>query len=116
MLNILKGINNINAAWEEVSVSCESGMWYKCLQEFMHDFTEFEPVENTVENVSRLVQNAGLHKVTPENGTELLDSHGQQLSNEDLEDLDRELSQQKERALEKEDEEPPPKCMKTSSV
>lgn len=82
----------------------------------MHDFTEFEPVENTVEDISRLVQNAGLDEVTPEDGTELLDSHGQQLSNEDLEDLDRELSQQKEKALEKEDEEPPPKCMKTSSV
>ena len=41
-----------------------------------------------------LVGEARLDNVTPEDGTELLHSHGQQLSKEDLEELDRELSQQ----------------------
>jgi len=116
VLNILNGINNINTAWEGVSVSCVSGVWCKLLQEFMHDFTGFEPVENTVEDISRLVQEARLDKVTPEDGTELLHSHGQQLSKEVLEEMDRELSQQKERELEKEDEQLLPKCMKMNDV
>jgi hypothetical protein len=83
VLNILKRINNINTTWEEVSVSYVSGVWHKLLQEFMHDFTGFEPVENTVEDVSKLVQEARLDEVIPEDGTELLDSHGQQLFKED---------------------------------
>ena len=82
----------------------------------MHDFTGFEPVENTVEDISRLVQEARLVEVTPEDGIELLHSHGQQLSKEDLEELGRELSQHKERELEKEDEKPLTKCMKKSDV
>jgi len=115
VLNILNGINNINTAWEGVSVSCVSEVWCKLLQEFMHDFIGFEPVENTVEDISRLVQEARLDKVTDEDGAELLNSHGQQLS-KDLEELDTELSQQKERESEKEDEKPLPKCMKMSDV
>jgi hypothetical protein len=47
--NILKGINNIKAAWEEASANCSNGMWHKLLPEFMHDFTGYQPVENTAE-------------------------------------------------------------------
>jgi hypothetical protein len=96
VLDVLKGINNINKAWEGVSVSYVGGVRRKLLQEFMHDFTGFELVENNAEDFSRLVQEARLDEVTPEDGTELLHSHGQQLSKEDLKELDRELSQQKE--------------------
>jgi len=42
----------------------------------MHVFTGFEPVENNVEGISRLVQVAGLDEVTAKEVTELLDSHG----------------------------------------
>ena len=56
-----------------------------------------------------------MDKVTAEDGTELLYSHGQQLSKEDLKELDRELSQKK-RELEKDDGKPLPKCMKMSDV
>ena len=48
-----------------------------------------------MENV-RLAQEAVLDEVMAENVTELLDSHGQQLSNGDLEKMAKELSQQKE--------------------
>jgi len=50
---------------------------------------------NTVEDISRLVQEARLDEVTREDGTELLHSHGQQRF-KDLEELDTELSQHKE--------------------
>ena len=42
----------------------------------MHVFTGLEPVENSVEDISRLVQEAGLDKFTAKEVTELLDSHG----------------------------------------
>ena len=93
---ILKGINNINAAWEEVSVNYSNGVWRHLLPYFMHDFTGFEPVENTVEVISRLAQEVGLDEVTAESVTEMLYSHGQQISNEDLEEVAKEMSQQKE--------------------
>jgi hypothetical protein len=44
-----------------------------------------------------------------------LDSQGQQLSNEDLEEMAEERSPQQEEEKEK-DEEPPLKCMKTSNL
>jgi hypothetical protein len=107
----LTGINNNNAAWEEVSVSCLNGVWCKLLPEFIHDFTGFEPVKDTVEGISRLVQEAGLDKVTGNNVAQMLDNHGKQLSNEYVEEMAKEISQQKEEEKEK-DEKPPLKCMK----
>jgi len=86
-LSILKGINNINAAWEEVSMNYLNGVWCHLLPYFMHDFTGFEPVENTVEVISRLAQEVGLDEVTAESVTEVLYSHGQWISNEDLEEV-----------------------------
>jgi len=74
-------------------VKCLNGMWCTLLPEFMHNFTGFQPVENTVEDMSRLVQEAGLYKVTTEDATELLDSYGQKLLNEYLEELAEELNQ-----------------------
>jgi hypothetical protein len=62
----------------------------------MHDFTGFEPVENTVEDISRLMQEVGLYEVIAEDATELSDSDGQQFSNEDFEEMAKELSQEEE--------------------
>jgi hypothetical protein len=99
--DILKGTNNINRAWEEVLVQCLNGVWCKVLPQFMHDFTGFEPLENIVNDISSLAQEAGMDEVTAEDITQLLDSHGQQLSKEDLEHTVKELSQQKEEEKEK---------------
>lgn len=76
---ILKRINNINTAWDEVTVKCSNGVWHKLLPEFMNGFTRFGSVENTAD-ISRLAQRAGLDEVTDEGATEQLDSHGQQIS------------------------------------
>ena len=92
-------------------MSCLNGVWCKLLPGFIHDFTGFEPLKDIVEDISRLAQEAGLDKVTGEECTEMLDNHGKQLSNECVEDLTKEISQQKEEKKEK-DEESPLKCMK----
>jgi len=60
-------------------------------------------------------QEAGLDKVVAEDVTQLLDSQLQHHSIEDLEDMVKELSQQKKEQKEKE-EQPPLKCMKTSDL
>jgi hypothetical protein len=66
-----------------------SGVQRKLLLEFIHDFTGLEPVKNTFVDDGRLAQDAGLDEVTAEDVRGLFDSRGQQLSNEDLEKLDK---------------------------
>jgi hypothetical protein len=61
----------------------------------VHNFAGFEPVKNVVENV-RLAKEAVLDGLTAENITELLDSHGQQMFNGDLEKEAKGQSQEKE--------------------
>ena len=80
----------------------------------MHNFTGFEPEENTAERGQQAGTRRRIGRITPEDVTEMVDSHGQQLSNEDLEEMAKELSPEEE---EKEkDEEPLLKCMKTSNL
>ena len=99
--DILKVINNIDAASEEVSVNCLTGMWLEVLPQFVHLFAGFEPVEYVDEDVRRLLQEAGLDEFRVEHVKELLDSHRQQHSNADLEELAKERSQQREEEKEK---------------
>ena len=51
----------------------------------MHEFTGFGPVENIVDDISSLAQQAWLDEVRAEDITQLLDSHEQQLFSKDLE-------------------------------
>jgi hypothetical protein len=92
-------------------MNCLNGAWRTLLPEFTHDFTLFGPVENSDDDVSRLAQEAGLDEVTAENVKELLNSHCQELSSENMEKLAKELSYQMEEKKEK-DEERPLKYMK----
>jgi hypothetical protein len=52
----------------------------------MHKFTGFGTVENTVDYVSSMAQEAGLDEVRAEDITQLLGSHEKQLFNKELED------------------------------
>jgi hypothetical protein len=81
----------------------------------VQDFTRSEPVVNTVDDINRTSQEAGLEEVIAKDITQLLDSLEQRHSNEDLEDMDKELSQQKKEQKGKE-EKPPLKCTNTSDI
>jgi hypothetical protein len=105
---------------------CLNGVCLEFLSQFVLLFAEFEPLENMVEDVRRLVQEVGLVEVRDERVKELLDSHGQQHCNADLKELAnwrigelaklaKELSQQREEQKEK-DKDPPLKCTKTSDL
>ena len=81
----------------------------------MHEFTVFEPVENTVNDISRPAQQATLDQVRAKDIIQLLDNHGRQLSNKELEGMVKEPSQQKQEETEKE-EKSPIKYIKTSDL
>jgi predicted Zn-ribbon and HTH transcriptional regulator len=90
-------------------------VWLEFLPQFVYLFAGFEPVEIMVEDVRRLLQEAGLNEVRVEHVKELLDSHRQQHSITDLKELAKELSQQREEEKEK-DKDPPLNCTKTSDL
>ena len=93
---------------------CECSV-VKHLPQFMHEFTVFEPVENTVNDISRPAQQARLDQVRAKDITQLLGNDGRQISNKELEGVVKELSQQKKEETEKE-EKSPIKYMKTSDL
>ena len=67
-------------------MKCLNGDWVKHLPLFLHEFRGFGPLENTVDDVSSTTQQAGLDEVRAEDITQMLDSHEQQLFNNDLEE------------------------------
>ena len=68
----------------------------KGLQQFLHEFTVIESVENTVDDFNRPAKEVRLDKVRANDITQLLDTNGQQFYNEDMEGMVKELSEQKE--------------------
>jgi hypothetical protein len=90
--NILKGINNINAAWKEVTSNCMNKVWL----EYVHDFKENEEVPNIAIEATTIAQDLGVDSIEPDDVTRLLDSHSQPRINEELEDLSAQLTQKQQ--------------------
>ena len=63
----------------------------KGLQQFLHEFTVIESVENTVDDFNRPAKEVRLDKVRTNDITQLLDTNGQQFYNEDMEGMVKEL-------------------------
>ena len=57
----------------------------KRLQQFSHEFTVIESVENTVDDFNRPAKDIILDKGRAKDITQLLDTNGQQFSNEEVE-------------------------------
>lgn len=72
-------------AWNEVAPSTMSSAWKKLWPECVHDFVGFG---NEDVQVTALAQEAGFKEVNEENVGELLTSHREDLSNEDLIELE----------------------------
>ena len=70
-----------------MSANCLNEVWLEFLPQFVHLFAGYEPVANMVEDVRKLVQEAGLDEVRVEHVKELLNSHRQQHSKADLKKL-----------------------------
>jgi hypothetical protein len=98
--NILKGINSIHAAWEEVTSTCMSKVWPECA----HDFKGFVEVPEIADEVTAIAQELGLGTVDPDDVAESLESHSQPLTNEELEDLSAQLIQKQQQQEQEEPE------------
>jgi hypothetical protein len=80
----LDAVKIIKDAWNAVTESNLKGVCKKLCPEFVQDFEGFEnPVANVTETVTEIANRLDL-KVSPEDVTELLQFHSQDLSSEDL--------------------------------
>ncbi|XP_066958981.1 tigger transposable element-derived protein 1-like [Macrobrachium rosenbergii] len=98
--NIADTVTNIARAWDEIKVTTLNGAWKKLCPQFVNSFEGFEQVDD-VETVTRKI--AGLSKrlkldFEAEDVTELLASHGEELSLEDLTELEKQMIEEEEEA------------------
>ncbi|XP_039605684.1 tigger transposable element-derived protein 1-like [Polypterus senegalus] len=94
--NIYNAVQNIAFAWDEEKRTNLNGVWKKLCPQFVYDFHGFEEsVEAVTEKVVALGKQLNLD-VEPKNVTELLASHGEELSAEDLIQLEKQLIEEEE--------------------
>ncbi|XP_066940983.1 tigger transposable element-derived protein 1-like [Macrobrachium rosenbergii] len=91
--NIADAVKNIACAWDEVKMTTLNGAWKKMCPQFVNSFEGFEQAED-VETLTRKI--VGLNKrlkldLETEDVTELLASHGEQLSSEDLIEVEKQM-------------------------
>uniref|UniRef100_A0A673CZT8 HTH CENPB-type domain-containing protein n=1 Tax=Sphaeramia orbicularis TaxID=375764 RepID=A0A673CZT8_9TELE len=79
--NIRDAIKNIANAWNEVKQTNMNGVWKKLCPQFVNDFHGFEETCESLET---------------DDITELLDSHGEELSSEDLIELEKQMIKEDE--------------------
>ena len=96
--NIKKAIVNIKDAWEEVKTQAMNGVWRKIWPSVVNDFSGFPPVPDIHRDIALLARRAGFNAVDEDDVAELLDSHSQELTNDDL------LERERQRAEDNEDE------------
>ncbi|KAK4308438.1 hypothetical protein Pmani_019859 [Petrolisthes manimaculis] len=84
-------IDNIDAAWKEVTENTLNSTWKKLWPECVKtgfDFTGFDDMGTIRKDIVRLFHLAGFKEVDEDDVQELLQSHSEPLSNEDLMQLD----------------------------
>ncbi|XP_066956269.1 tigger transposable element-derived protein 1-like [Macrobrachium rosenbergii] len=96
---IADAVKNIACAWEEIKLTTLNGAWKKLCPHFVNSFEGFEQAD--VETVTRKI--VGLSKrlkldLEAEDVTELLASHGEELSSEDLIELEKQMIEEEEEA------------------
>ena len=85
--SILKAIDNIKMAWEEVIVSCMKDVWHKIWPSNENYGTNCDNLDMLIKEISEIVEEVGLDNVDPMGITKVLESHSQPLSNEELYNL-----------------------------
>lgn len=88
--NIKKGIDNIDESWKEVSKSTMNGCWRNLWPECVERKQEV-PVDDTAvrKDIVHISHKAGFNEVDENDVQELLDSHSEPLSNDDLMELEK---------------------------
>ncbi|XP_036407883.1 tigger transposable element-derived protein 1-like [Megalops cyprinoides] len=95
--NILDAVKNIATSWKEIKQSKLNGVWWNLCPEFVTDLHGLtDTVEDVTENVVRMAGQLQL-EVTAEDVTQLLASHSQELSDEDLLQLEQQRLEEEEK-------------------
>ncbi|XP_068201521.1 tigger transposable element-derived protein 1-like [Palaemon carinicauda] len=94
--NILDAVKNIADSWEEVKMTKMNGVWRKLCPQFVNDFVGFEDtVDHVVKNIVALSKEIDLD-MDVDDVTELLESPGEELSAEDLIQLEKQIIEEEE--------------------
>ena len=101
--NIFKATDNIQMVWEEVTVSCMKGVWHKIWPSNENCGTYCDDLDTLIKEISEIADEVGLDSVDPVGITEVLESHPQLLSNEEIYDLAQRLTEQQKENDDKED-------------
>ena len=96
--NILDAVKNIADSREEVKSTNLNGVWRKLCPQFVNDFHGFEgTVDNVIKNIVALSKETDL-EIEADDVTELLESHGEELSAEDLIQMEKQIILEEEEA------------------
>ncbi|XP_051868769.1 tigger transposable element-derived protein 1-like [Pristis pectinata] len=85
--NIMNAIDNIAESWDEVKVSTMNGVWKNIWPECINNFSGFppaEPAEKVTRDIVALANEAGFEEIVEGDVIHLLDSHKEDLSDDDL--------------------------------
>ena len=114
--NIKQAIQNIDESWQEVTVSNMRAVWKHIIPHCANDFGGFaehcandfvgfaEQVTTVVEEITDIGRQLGFDEIDNENVHELIESHAEDLSDNDL------INMEQQRAYEQNDEE---ECIET---
>ncbi|XP_042230822.1 tigger transposable element-derived protein 1-like [Homarus americanus] len=103
---IYKAIKNIDASWREVKTSNMNGVWKKLCPQFANDFKGFtENVDSVANNLVELGKQLHL-EMEEDDVHELMECHTQELTNENLMELESDRVQEEVAEEEQEAEEP----------
>ena len=78
--------------WEEATVSCMKRVWYKIWPSNENCGTNCDNLDMLIKEISKIAEEVGLDNTDPMRITEVLESHSQPLSSEELSDLAQQLT------------------------
>lgn len=86
--NIMKSIHNIEEAWKEVKMSCMNGVWRNLWPDVVEAPRRIVQMQRQVlEDIAAMIEGSELEDVAVEDLVELVATHDDPLSNEDLIEL-----------------------------
>ncbi|XP_051790420.1 tigger transposable element-derived protein 1 isoform X1 [Erpetoichthys calabaricus] len=110
--SLYHGILNIAKAWQELSPNCCVAVWKRMCPQFMRGFKGFEKdetYEGVADKIVKLAEELDL-EVDKNDVEELIESHGEELTDEDLLELEAAKDAADVQAVALEEPEEKPKC------
>lgn len=98
---IKDAISFVKKSWEEVPTKCLNGVWKKLCPQFVHSFEGFtvdDVIQKTNKQTLGYAKDLGLEEVEHDDIEQLLQSHRQELTNEELIEMEAEKQREQELA------------------